>query len=103
MAIRPVDLQLVYLSGPQNASQAANAQQAPQAAQAAAAAAFSAEIARREESVAEAAHVGGAKIRADDERRGSGGQTPQRRRRGRPEDEPAPSSDGETHFIDITV
>lgn len=104
MAIRPVDLQLVYLSGPQNAAQISHAQQAPQAAQQAAAAAFADELADRQETVAQTTEVEGSLIRSDADGSGNGRDyTPQRRDDRRDEAELSFSSDGEAHFIDVTA
>ncbi len=108
MAIRPVDLQLAYLAGPQNAATVSSAQQAPQAAQQAAQSAFAAELTKREESVDEPQHVEGQKIRDRRERNPS----EQQRRNGRryPErtDEQglfSPEYDGgeDEHLIDFTA
>ncbi len=101
-----MDLQLAYLAAPQNAAQATNAQTAPQAAQAAAQSAFVAQLQQREESVAELAHAEGSVIQTNEDGSGSGGYTPQERRRTyEAPDEASPlglAGDGE-HFIDVTV
>jgi hypothetical protein len=68
MAIRPVDLQLAYMSAPQNAAVLNAAQEAPQAAQAAAAAQFAAELAEREEQIEEPSTITGAKVRRREQR-----------------------------------
>ncbi len=110
MAIRPVDLQLMYMAAPQNAAVLSNAQDAPQAAQQAAQAAFAAEVMRREESVDEPVQVEGAKVRArgDREPDGEQGSAGRRERRAPKEEEPQPGSplglagEGE-HFIDVTA
>ena len=109
MAIRPVDLQLMYMAAPQNAAVLSNAQDAPQAAQQAAQAAFAAEVMRREESVDEPVQVEGAKVRARGDREPDGEQgSAERRERRAPQEEPQPGSplglagEGE-HFIDVTA
>lgn len=108
MAIRPVDLQLAYLAGPQNAASVSSAQEAPQAAQQAAQSAFVAELSRREESVDEPQKTEGQKIRERGQRNPQ--QQQQNRRRQNPawNDEQSPSpvdfaGDGEQHLIDFTA
>lgn len=110
MAIRPVDLQLAYMAGPQNAAAVSSAEDAPRAAQQAAQAAFAAELVHRQESIDEPVHVEGAKVRArgdrdpEDEQYGSGG----RKQRRTPHAQSTTSGplglagDGE-HFIDVTA
>jgi hypothetical protein len=110
MAIRPVDLQLAYLAAPQNAAVVSSAQEAPQAAAQAAQAAFAAELVRREESIEEAAHIEGAKVRARRERQPEErGQSEPDRGRPTPDEAPAGNSnvlglaaEGD-HFIDVTA
>lgn len=108
MAIRPVDLQLAYMSAPANAAVLSNAQDGPQSAQQAAQAAFAAEVTRREESVDEPVKVEGAKVRARGER--EPGERHQSGRRGRqygPDQSGSgpsqldPGDDG--HLIDVTA
>ena len=102
MAIRPADLQLAYLAAPQNAAQVNAAQNAAANAQQSAATSFAAQIAKREETVAEAEHAEGGRVNPDGQ--GSGGDyTPQGRREGAQDDAtPEFAGDGE-HFIDFTA
>jgi hypothetical protein len=107
MAIRPADLQLAYVAAPQNAAQVNAAENAANNAQQAAQASFAAQIAKREETVAEAEHAGGGRISTNADGRGSGEYTPQgRRQNAEPNDESLEgfefAGDGE-HFIDFTA
>jgi hypothetical protein len=110
MAIRPVDLQLAYMAGPQNAANVSHEQNAPQAAQQAAQSAFAAEVTKREESIAEPEKVDGQKVRARDQR------DPRDRNNDRnghrePESDfsapqaaaPASLTGGDGHLIDVTA
>ncbi len=97
MAIRPVDLQLAYLAAPQNAAILSSAQEAPQAAQQAAASAFAAEVKRREEHIGEPDKIHGGKVRAREERDGTG----DRRRQGHHREADDSGEDG--HLIDVTA
>ncbi|HEV3155079.1 MAG TPA: hypothetical protein VGZ02_14820 [Candidatus Baltobacteraceae bacterium] len=111
MAIRPVDLQLAYLAGPQNAANVSHAQNAPQAAQQAAQSAFAAEVVKREESIAQPEKVEGQKVRPRDERDPSERRQHQGRHRHeqapRPDSAaPLPPADGGAdagHLIDFTA
>ena len=109
MAIRPVDLQLAYMAGPQNAASVSHEQNAPQAAQQAAQSAFAAEVVKREESIAQPEKVDGQKVRARDERdprdRREGFSGRQRREPGSgpPADDPPPAYGGDQHLIDVTA
>lgn len=109
MAIRPVDLQLSYTAAPQNAATLAGAQEAPAAAQQAAAASFAAQVAQREEHVAELSAGEHLEIRRREQPPGGNGGESRRRKRAQPQP-PAPqeenplglAGDGE-HFIDVTA
>jgi hypothetical protein len=110
MAIQPVDLQLAYLAAPASAAVVNSAQVAPEAAQQAAQAAFAAHVEQREETVAEATDVEGAKIHADSDGGGNAGEyAPRQRRRNVyggqfDEEDSAQASDGSgEHFIDTTA
>lgn len=110
MAIRPVDLQLAYLAGPQNAAVVSNSEHAPQASQQAAAASFAAEVTKREESVDQPQKAEGGKVRGRGDRDNSQRNLYQRRRQAQtPDQEEAPSEplsvagDGEPHLIDFTA
>jgi hypothetical protein len=99
-----VDLQLAYLAGPQNAAQVSAAEQAPENAQLAAQAAFAAQVQKREETIEEATHAEGIRLRPDADRQGSGeGYTPDERHgHGHAsEDDPLAGEGG--HFIDVTA
>ncbi len=107
--IRPVDLQLAYLAGPQNAAVLSSAQDGPQAAQQAAAAAFAAEVAQREEQVDAPAEVHGTKVRSREEREK---RDPRSANKHRDEHQSAQSEDDaqargvpgdDEHFIDVMV
>ena len=106
MAIRPVDLQLAYLAGPQNAAAVSHAQDAPQAAQQAVQSAFAAEVVKREESIREPDKAGGQKVRAREEgdRGGQafsrGGQQHRPGRQPAP-DQPSAEDSGGDHLIDV--
>jgi len=106
MAIHPVDLQLAYLAGPQNAALVNSAENAPQAAQQAAQVAFANQVHEREETIAETADSQGAHLRADADGGGNGGgyQPQHRQPHGSSSDAISLglSGDGE-HFIDVTV
>ncbi|HZT13367.1 MAG TPA: hypothetical protein VFA29_11215 [Candidatus Baltobacteraceae bacterium] len=106
MAIRPVDLQLAYLAGPQNAAAVSHAQDAPQAAQQAVQSAFAAEVVKREESIREPDKAGGQKVRAREEgdRGGQAFGRGGRQHSGRqaPHDQPAQDAGGD-HLIDFTA
>jgi hypothetical protein len=100
-----VDLQLAYLAAPQNAAQVNAAQQGPLAAQQAAAAAFAAQVAKREETVAETDHAEGSHLDANpDGGDGTGYEPGSREYRAAADDDGAnePSA-GEQHFIDFTA
>lgn len=108
MAIRPVDLQLAYMAAPLVAAEAAATQNAPNVAQQAAAATFAAQVREREETVDEADHVVGNRVKSDTEREGgadwSGAQEQQARKRpSESTDEPPTVSDGTLHFIDTVA
>lgn len=107
MAIRPVDLQLAYLAGPQNAAAVSSAQDAPKAAQQAAQSAFASQLVEREESVTQPKDVEGQKVRSRDRREPSDPRERQRRRGGASAQEedarqadPALSGESE-HLIDV--
>lgn len=98
-----MDLQLAYLAAPQNAAQASAAQQAPAAAQQAAQLQFASELTKREETIAEAAHADGARIRPDADGGGNGGgYTPDGRREYQQDAPPQDLAPGE-HLIDFTA
>ena len=109
MAIRPVDLQLAYMAGPQNAANVSHTQNAPQAAQQAAQSAFAAEVIKREESIAQPEKVDGQKVRARDERDPSERRQRQDSRQQReaaanPQSGlPADAPDEDRHLIDFTA
>ena len=110
MAIRPVDLQLAYLSAPQNAGQVSAAQAAPEAAQQAAQATFAAQVREREEQIAGAQKAEGNIVRPRGDRDPNEGREHAGGRQGHktPYDRPAEpgalglAGDGE-HFIDVTA
>lgn len=106
MAIRPVDLQLAYLAGPQNAALVSSEQNAPGIAQQAAQVAFANQVHQREETIAETADTESAHLRADADGGGNADSyTPEKRQ---PHDahliDPSAilTGDGE-HFIDVVV
>lgn len=110
MAIRPVDLQLAYLSAPQNAGQVSAAQSAPEAAQQAAQATFAAQVREREEQISGAQKAEGSIVRPRGERDPgegrdhSGGE--QRRKTPYDQTDEAGAlglAGGGEHFIDVTA
>lgn len=103
-----MDLQLAYLAAPASAAAANSVQQGPATAQQASQAAFAAHVEQREETIEETTHAEGAKVRADADGGGSGGNLAQQRRRARrpavtEEVPPSYDVDGNAHFIDTTA
>ncbi len=106
MAIRPVDLQLAYMAGPQSAAQTASAQAAPSIAQQSAAASFAAAVSEREEKVAGGDDIDRAQMRTNADRDADPDWTQdgqKRRHRSGSDPDAAAASDGEIHFIDTSA